>query len=259
MAYNSLPASSQEKYSIEVEDVSMIFNMASEVLTNLKEYFIKAMKHELFFKEFRALNHVSFKVSQGEVVGLVGTNGSGKSTMLKCIAGVLEPSEGSITVRGNIAPLIELGAGFDMDLTARENIFLNGAVLGHDRDYMMEHFDRIIEFSELKDFVDVPVKNFSSGMIARLGFSIATEVQADILVCDEVLAVGDFMFQQKCHRRMEEMLSNGTTLLFVSHDINQVQQLCQRSIWLDHGVLRGDGPSREVCADYVRAMEAGET
>ena len=129
--------------------------------------------------------------------------------------------------------MIELGAGFDMDLTARENIFLNGAVLGHDRDYMMEHFDRIIEFSELKDFVDVPVKNFSSGMIARLGFSIATEVQADILVCDEVLAVGDFMFQQKCHRRMEEMLSNGTTLLFVSHDINQVQQLCQRSIcWI---------------------------
>ena len=169
------------------------------------------------------------------------------------------PSGGSVAVNGEIAPMIELGAGFDMDLTARENIFLNGAVLGHDRDYMMAHFDRIIEFSELKDFVDVPVKNFSSGMIARLGFSIATEVQADILVCDEVLAVGDFMFQQKCHRRMEEMLSNGTTLLFVSHDINQVQQLCQRSIWLDHGVLRGDGPSREVCADYVRAMEAGET
>ena len=162
-------------------------------------------------------------------------------------------------VEGSIAPLIELGAGFDMELTARENVYLNGAVLGHDRAYMDEHFKNIIDFAELWDFVDVPVKNYSSGMIARLGFSIATEVRADILACDEILSVGDFMFQQKCHRRMEEMLSNGTTLLFVSHDINQVQQLCQRSIWLDHGVLRGDGPSREVCADYVRAMEAGET
>lgn len=152
-------------------------------------------------------------MKRGESLALIGRNGSGKSTMLKVISGVMYPSGGSVAVNGEIAPMIELGAGFDMDLTARENIFLNGAVLGHDRDYMMEHFDRIIEFSELKDFVDVPVKNFSSGMIARLGFSIATEVQADILVCDEVLAVGDFMFQQKCHRRMEEMLSNGTTLL----------------------------------------------
>ena len=225
---------------IKVNDVSMRFNLAQEKTETLKEYTVKLLTHKLFFNEFYALKHVSF-------------------TMLKVISGVMYPSGGSVAVNGEIAPMIELGAGFDMDLTARENIFLNGAVLGHDRDYMMEHFDRIIEFSELKDFVDVPVKNFSSGMIARLGFSIATEVQADILVCDEVLAVGDFMFQQKCHRRMEEMLSNGTTLLFVSHDINQVQQLCQRSIWLDHGVLRGDGPSREVCADYVRAMEAGET
>ena len=231
---------------IKVNDVSMRFNLAQEKTETLKEYTVKLLTHKLFFNEFYALKHVSFSMKRGE------------SLALKVISGVMYPSGGSVAVNGEIAPMIELGAGFDMDLTARENIFLNGAVLGHDRDYMMEHFDRIIEFSELKDFVDVPVKNFSSGMIARLGFSIATEVQADILVCDEVLAVGDFMFQQKCHRRMEEMLSNGTTLLFVSHDINQVQQLCQRSIWLDHGVLRGDGPSREVCADYVRAMEAGE-
>ena len=243
---------------IKVNDVSMRFNLAQEKTETLKEYTVKLLTHKLFFNEFYALKHVSFSMKRGESLALIGRNGSGKSTMLKVISGVMYPS-GSVAVNGEIAPMIELGAGFDMDLTARENIFLNGAVLGHDRDYMMEHFDRIIEFSELKDFVDVPVKNFSSGMIARLGFSIATEVQADILVCDEVLAVGDFMFQQKCHRRMEEMLSNGTTLLFVSHDINQVQQLCQRSIWLDHGVLRGDGPSREVCADYVRAMEAGET
>ena len=242
---------------IKVNDVSMRFNLAQEKTETLKEYTVKLLTHKLFFNEFYALKHVSFSMKRGESLALIGRNGSGKSTMLKVISGVMYPSGGSVAVNGEIAPMIELG--FDMDLTARENIFLNGAVLGHDRDYMMEHFDRIIEFSELKDFVDVPVKNFSSGMIARLGFSIATEVQADILVCDEVLAVGDFMFQQKCHRRMEEMLSNGTTLLFVSHDINQVQQLCQRSIWLDHGVLRGDGPSREVCADYVRAMEAGET
>ena len=242
---------------IKVNDVSMRFNLAQEKTETLKEYTVKLLTHKLFFNEFYALKHVSFSMKRGESLALIGRNG--RSTMLKVISGVMYPSGGSVAVNGEIAPMIELGAGFDMDLTARENIFLNGAVLGHDRDYMMEHFDRIIEFSELKDFVDVPVKNFSSGMIARLGFSIATEVQADILVCDEVLAVGDFMFQQKCHRRMEEMLSNGTTLLFVSHDINQVQQLCQRSIWLDHGVLRGDGPSREVCADYVRAMEAGET
>ena len=235
---------------IKVNDVSMRFNLAQEKTETLKEYTVKLLTHKLFFNEFYALKHVSFSMKRGESLALIGRNGSGKSTMLKVISGVMYPSGGSVAVNGEIAPMIELGAGFDMDLTARENIFLNGA---------MEHFDRIIEFSELKDFVDVPVKNFSSGMIARLGFSIATEVQADILVCDEVLAVGDFMFQQKCHRRMEEMLSNGTTLLFVSHDINQVQQLCQRSIWLDHGVLRGDGPSREVCADYVRAMEAGET
>ena len=234
---------------IKVNDVSMRFNLAQEKTETLKEYTVKLLTHKLFFNEFYALKHVSFSMKRGESLALIGRNGSGKSTMLKVISGVMYPSGGSVAVNGEIAPMIELGAGFDMDLTARENIFLNGAVLGHDRDYMMEHFDRIIEFSELKDFVDVPVKNFSSGMIARLGFSIATEV----------LAVGDFMFQQKCHRRMEEMLSNGTTLLFVSHDINQVQQLCQRSIWLDHGVLRGDGPSREVCADYVRAMEAGET
>ena len=232
---------------IKVNDVSMRFNLAQEKTETLKEYTVKLLTHKLFFNEFYALKHVSFSMKRGESLALIGRNGSGKSTMLKVISGVMYPSGGSVAVNGEIAPMIELGAGFDMDLTARENIFLNGAVLGHDRDYMMEHFDRIIEFSELKDFVDVPVKNFSSGMIARLGFSIATEVQADILV------------QQKCHRRMEEMLSNGTTLLFVSHDINQVQQLCQRSIWLDHGVLRGDGPSREVCADYVRAMEAGET
>ena len=243
---------------IQVEDVSMRFNLAQEKTETLKEYTVKLLKHQLFFNEFYALRDISFKIEPGESVALIGRNGSGKSTMLKLIAGVMYPTTGSVTVNGEIAPLIELGAGFDLDLTARENVFLNGAVLGHDRAYMQEHFQNIIDFAELWDFVDVPVKNYSSGMIARLGFSIATEVRADILACDEILSVGDFMFQQKCHQRMEQMLSGGTTLLFVSHDINQVKQLCKRAIWIDHGHLRGDGPAEEVCNAYVAAMERGE-
>lgn len=243
---------------INVDHVSMRFNLAQEKTETLKEYAVKLLRGQLMFNEFYALKDVSFQVERGESVALIGRNGSGKSTMLKVIAGVMYPSQGSVRVNGEIAPMIELGAGFDLELTARENIFLNGAVLGHDRAYMQEHFDSIIDFAELKDFVDVPVKNYSSGMLARLGFAVATEVKADLLVVDEVLAVGDFMFQQKCHDRMEQMLSGGTTLLFVSHDINQVKQLCKRAIWIDHGHLRGDGPSAEVCDAYVAAMQRGE-
>ena len=243
---------------VEVNDVSMRFNLAQEKTETLKEYTVKLLKGKLMFNEFYALKNVSFSVSRGEAVALIGRNGSGKSTMLKVIAGVMYPSQGSCTVRGSIAPMIELGAGFDMDLTARENIYLNGAVLGFDRDYMNEHFESIIEFSELRDFIDVPVKNFSSGMIARLGFSIATEVKADLLVVDEVLAVGDFMFQQKCMKRLEGMLADGSTLLFVSHASDTVRSLCSRAVWLDHGVKRADGPSDEVCTAYEQAMQAGE-
>ena len=243
---------------IKVDNVSMCFNLSKEKHESLKEYFLAMVQGRLQYDEFYALKDVSLDIMPGDFYGLVGLNGSGKSTLLKTIAGVYKPSKGKVTVRGSIAPLIELGAGFDLDLTARENVFLNGAVLGHDRAYMQEHFQNIIDFAELWDFVDVPVKNYSSGMIARLGFSIATEVRADILACDEILSVGDFMFQQKCHQRMEQMLSGGTTLLFVSHDINQVKQLCKRAIWIDHGHLRGDGPAEEVCNAYVAAMERGE-
>ena len=243
---------------VEVNDVSMRFNLAQEKTETLKEYTVKLLKGKLMFNEFYALKNVSFSVDRGEAVALIGRNGSGKSTMLKVIAGVMYPSQGNCTVRGSIAPMIELGAGFDMDLTARENIYLNGAVLGFDRDYMNEHFESIIEFSELRDFIDVPVKNFSSGMIARLGFSIATEVKADLLVVDEVLAVGDFMFQQKCMKRLEGMLADGSTLLFVSHASDTVRSLCSRAVWLDHGVKRADGPSDEVCTAYEQAMQAGE-
>ena len=243
---------------VQVNDVSMRFNLAQEKTETLKEYVVKLLKGKLMFNEFYALKHVNFNVNRGEAVALIGRNGSGKSTMLKVIAGVMYPSAGSCQVNGSIAPMIELGAGFDMDLTARENIFLNGAVLGYDRDYMNEHFESIIDFAELRDFIDVPVKNFSSGMIARLGFAIATEVKADLLVVDEVLAVGDFMFQQKCMKRLEGMLADGTTLLFVSHDSNAVRRLCSRAIWLDHGNKRADGPADAVCTEYEEAMRAGE-
>lgn len=243
---------------IQVQDVSMRFNLAQEKTETLKEYAVKLLKHQLFFNEFYALQNVSFSIEQGESVALIGRNGSGKSTMLKLIAGVMYPTRGTVRVNGEIAPLIELGAGFDLELTARENVFLNGAVLGHDRDYMEQHFKNIIDFAELWDFVDVPVKNYSSGMIARLGFSIATEVKADLLVVDEVLAVGDFMFQQKCMQRLEGMLAEGTTLLFVSHDSGAVRRLCSRAIWLDHGNKRADGPSDQVCTLYEEAMRAGE-
>ncbi len=241
---------------IEVKNVSMRFNLERDKTDTIKEYLMKMVRRQLRFSDFYALKNVSFNVERGDSVALIGTNGSGKSTMLKLISGVMHPTKGSVEVNGSIAPLIELGAGFDMDLTARENIFLNGAVLGYDRAFMQAHFDEIIDFAELHDFVDVPIKNYSSGMIARLGFSIATQVKADILVVDEVLAVGDFMFQQKCHRRMEEMLSGGTTLLFVSHDAEQVKRLCKRAVWLDKGVLMADGDAAEVCEQYRLAMES---
>ena len=248
---------SEQPLAVEVDDVTMIFNMASESLTNLKEYFIKLAKHELFFEEFRALKHISFDIHRGEVVGLVGTNGSGKSTMLKIIAGVLEPSEGSVKVHGNIAPLIELGAGFDPELTARENIYLNGTVLGFSPKYLDEKFDEIVEFSELQNFLDVPLKNYSSGMVARIGFAIATITKPDILIADEVLSVGDFLFQQKCEKRMQELMAGGTTVILVSHSIEQIERMCSKVAWLSHGHLKMNGDTATVCAAY-KATQRGE-
>ena len=248
---------SEQPLAVEVDDVTMIFNMASESLTNLKEYFIKLAKHELFFEEFRALKHISFDIHRGEVVGLVGTNGSGKSTMLKIIAGVLEPSEGSVKVHGNIAPLIELGAGFDPELTARENIYLNGTVLGFSPKYLDEKFDEIVEFSELQNFLDVPLKNYSSGMVARIGFAIATITKPDILIADEVLSVGDFLFQQKCEKRMKELMAGGTTVILVSHSIEQIERMCSKVAWLSHGHLKMNGDTETVCAAY-KATQRGE-
>lgn len=242
---------SKQPMAVEVKDVTMIFNMASESLGSLKEYFISLARHKLFFEEFRALKHISFDVHRGEVVGLVGTNGSGKSTMLKIIAGVLEPSGGEVKVHGNIAPLIELGAGFDPELSARENIYLNGALLGYTKEFIDANFDGIIEFAELKDFVDMPLKNFSSGMVARIAFAIATITEPDILIVDETLSVGDVFFQQKCERRIQHFIESGdVTVLFVSHSMEQVERICQRAVWIEKGDLRMDGPVDEVCKAY---------
>ena len=235
---------------IEISDVSMRFNLATEKHDTIKEYIVKLIKHQLMFNEFYALKNVSLTIDRGDSVALIGVNGSGKSTLLKCIAGVMSPTQGSIIVRGSIAPLIELGAGFDMDLTARENIYLNGAVLGHDRTFMDEHFDSIVDFAELWEFIDVPVKNFSSGMVARLGFAIATEVKADILVVDEVLSVGDYRFQEKCKERIADLLSGGTTLLFVSHSAEQVKELCKKAVWLDKGTVQMYGNTDAVLCEY---------
>lgn len=237
---------------IEVENLSIRYNKSSERVDNIKEYIIRRLKGQMKFEEFWALNDVSFSIGKGETVGIIGLNGSGKSTLLKVIAGVLKPAKGNVSVYGSVAPLIELGAGFDPDLSARENIYLNGAVLGYNRKRMEELFEEIVEFSELRDFLDVPVKNFSSGMQARLGFSIATSIIPDILIVDEVLGVGDYKFQEKCHNRMQEIISSGATVLFVSHSINQVKEICKRAIWVDGGKIVMDGPVEEVCDCYMK-------
>lgn len=238
---------------IIVDHVSMRFNLSSEKIDSLKYYFIKRLKKQLSFEEFWALQDVSFEVKKGEGLGLIGLNGSGKSTMLKVIAGVLKPTKGSVTVKGTVAPLIELGAGFDMDLTAEENIYLNGALLGYSHKEMETYYEDIVEFSELRDFMNVPVKNFSSGMISRLAFAIATIGTPDILICDEVLSVGDFRFQEKCQDRIKSMRDKGTTLLFVSHSIEQVEKLCDKVVWLEKGKVKMHGDAKEIAEVYKKS------
>ena len=240
---------------IDVDHLSIQFNLGNVKVNNLKEYTIRRLKHELTFQEFLALKDVDLHVKKGESWGLIGTNGSGKSTLLKTITGIMKPYKGTVKVRGKIAPMIELGAGFDQELTARENIFLNGAVLGHSKKFMEEHFDEIVEFAELQRFLNSPIKNYSSGMKARLGFAVATMVDPDILICDEVLAVGDEAFRRRCEERMQQMLSGGTTLLYVSHDIDSVKQLCDHVLWLDHGEVLMSGDPDTVCDAYARRLD----
>lgn len=235
---------------IQVKDVSMHFNLMEEKVDSIKEYIVKLLKGKLLYNDFVALDHVSFEVNKGDILGLVGFNGAGKSTMLKILAGVLTPTSGTVKVKGSVAPLIEVGAGFDPELTARENIYLNGAILGFSKSFLDKKFDSIIEFAELQNFVNVPVKNFSSGMYARLGFSIATAVQPDILIVDEVLSVGDFRFQEKCEKRIREMIQDDVTIILVSHDMGMIESLCNKVVWLDHGTIKDIGDTDIVCEDY---------
>ena len=238
---------------IKVDNVSMMFNQSSEKIDSIKEYIIKFFKRELHFQKFLALNNVSFELEKGDSLGIIGLNGSGKSTLLKIVSGILKPTTGTVTTVGSIAPLIELGAGFDANLSARENIYLNGAILGYDRKYMDSKFDEIIKFAELENFVDSAIKNFSSGMVARLGFAIATMNTPDILIIDEILAVGDYKFQQKSFQRMQEMMNSGATVVFVSHSVEQVKEICKKALWLDHGNVVKFGNAEEICNEYMNS------
>lgn len=241
---------------ITVKNVSMKFDLGIEKGTSFKEKFIALFDKKRRKKKdfFWALKDVDFHINKGEVVGIVGSNGAGKSTLLKVVSGVMKPTKGSVVTNGSIAPMIELGAGFDPELTARENIFLNGAVLGYSENFLKDKFNEIVEFSELKDFLDVPVKNFSSGMIAKLAFSISTIVEPEILIVDEILSVGDLKFQEKSKNKMMEMIKGGTTVLYVSHSVESIRDLCTKAIWLDHGKIVKMGTAEEICSDYYMAQ-----
>ncbi len=241
----------ENEIKIDINNVTIRFNLANQKVDNLKEYVIKMVKKELMFQEFLAVKNVSFQVRAGEAWGIIGRNGSGKSTLLKAVSGIIKPYRGSIRVNGSVAPLIELGAGFDSNMTARENIYLNGCVLGHTEKYMREHFDEIVDFAELWDFLDSPIKNYSSGMKARLGFAVATMVRPEILIVDEILSVGDYQFRKKCETRMNEMLGGGTTLLYVSHSMEEVKRLCSHAVWMDKGEAVMIGNANEVCEAYL--------
>ena len=244
---------------ISVKNVTMKFNMGIEKEFSIKQAFINLFSHKKRKKKnkkelFSALKDVSFEVNKGEVIGLIGSNGAGKSTLLKVVSGVMKPTSGSVTVNGIISPMIELGAGFDGNLTAKENIYLNGAILGYSRDFLDEKYDEIVEFSELKDFLDVPVKNFSSGMTAKLAFAIATVVNPEILIVDEILSVGDIKFQEKSKKKMMELINGGTTVLYVSHSLQSIKDLCNRVIWLEHGQIVEIGDTEKICKKYYEAQ-----
>lgn len=240
----------EEKVMIDVRNVTMKYRMSNDRVSNLKEYFIKRLKRDLEYEYFTALDNVSFSVKKGEVLGLIGHNGAGKSTILKVISGIVKPTEGSVAVASNVVPMLELGSGFDFDMTGRENIFLNGAILGYSEEFLESKYDEIVEFAEIRQFIDIPLRNYSSGMIARLGFSIATVVEPEILIVDEVLAVGDANFQEKSKNRMMELMGGGTTVLFVSHGLEQIRELCDHVVWMDHGKVKMYGETKKVCDAY---------
>ena len=238
------------KKIIEIKDVDVVFKRTTEKITSLKEYFINSLKQKIKKETFVALKNINIEINSGEVVGILGLNGAGKSTLLKVISGIIKPTKGKVVLNGSMAPLIELGAGFDIELTGKENIFLNGSLLGFSRKELEEKMESIVEFSELGEFIDVPLKNYSSGMYARLGFSIATIYNPDILIIDEVLSVGDFRFQEKSFNKIKEMISSGTTVLFVSHDIDKIKMLCEKVIWLEKGEIIKIGGAEQICDTY---------
>ena len=238
---------------IKAENITVCYRMSHDKIQSIKEYLVALIKRKLQYEEFRALKQVSFEIKRGEVIGIVGNNGAGKSTLLKVISGILRPTEGKVTLQGNVVPMLELGSGFDFDLTGRENIFLNGAILGYSESFLKSKYDEIVAFSELGEFIDIPMRNYSSGMIMRLAFSIASQVSPDILIVDEILAVGDAAFQEKSYARMTELMSHGTTVLLVSHNIDQIRRLCDRVIWLDHGAVVKIGETQEICDAYMNS------
>ena len=235
---------------LSIQDVSMRFKLEEDHSGSLKETFTKLFSGGLKFKDFYALSDVSFDVYKGDVLGIIGRNGAGKSTVLKIISGIMKPTKGNVARYGNIVPMLELGSGFDMDLSGRENVFLNGAILGYDKKFLYDKYEEILDFSELHEFIDMPLRNYSSGMIMRLAFSIATVVEPEILIVDEILAVGDENFQKKSRARMMELMGGGTTVLFVSHDMTQIREMCNRVVWLDGGRVRMQGPMADVCDAY---------
>ncbi len=235
---------------IRVENLGIRFRMDKNKTTNFKEYLVRMLKRQNVYTDFWALRNLSFEVRRGEVIGIIGHNGAGKSTLLKSISRIIEPTEGSIERKGRIVPMLELGSGFDYELTGMENVYLNGAVLGFTRKFIKEHYQEIVDYSEIGDFISMPLKTYSSGMIARLAFSIATMVKPEILIVDEILSVGDERFQEKSYQRMMTLMQGGTTVLFVSHNIKQIRQMCNRVLWLDHGKMRMCGDAEEVCTAY---------
>lgn len=243
----------KEKQAIEVQDISMRFQLMDDRILSLKEFATRKLRGKVSHTDFWALKHISFEVFRGEVVGIIGRNGSGKSTLLKVISGILKPTEGAVSCHGNIVPMLELGSGFDPDLTGRENIFLNGAILGYSEEFLTDRYQEILDFSELGQFIDVPIRNYSSGMMARLAFSVASMVEPEILIVDEILSVGDAAFQEKSRARMMEMMGGGTTVLFVSHSLEQIQEMCNRVLWLEEGEMRMLGPTEEVCSAYAES------
>lgn len=242
---------------IKVNDVSIRYLMACDRVKSIKEYIVQRIKGNVKYEEFWALKNINFNVEKGEVIGIIGHNGAGKSTLLKIISGILKPTSGTVQVDGTIVPMLELGSGFDSDLTGRENVFLNGAILGYSEEFLRQKYDEIVAFSELEKFIDVPLRNYSSGMIMRLAFSIATVVNPDVLIVDEILAVGDADFQEKSKARMMELMGGGTTVLFVSHSLQQIREMCDKVLWIEHGQMKAFGTTKKICDEYEQNCAGG--